>query len=112
MNKFMQDSDILAMILYGSSLKSSKYHDIDIALVKYPQVKSKSLKFLLQFPEKIDLHFLSEMPLVIAKEAIQGELIFNKDYDLLFDVYLNIIDEWKSFSPYYNLYLECVKHGI
>ncbi|MBD3193591.1 MAG: hypothetical protein GF317_00945 [Candidatus Lokiarchaeota archaeon] len=107
-----QDKGILAAILFGSVLKSNVYNDIDLAIVRTPNSASKSLKYLLQFPLKFDAHFLTEMPIIIAKEAIKGELLFNKDYSQLFDIYIKIIKEWESFRPYYDLYLETVKNGI
>jgi len=110
--KLKQDEDILAVILYGSALKSDNYNDIDLALVKKPNSNPKSLKYLLQFPEKFDVHFLTDMPIIIAKEAIKGKILFNKDYPLLFDIFIKIIKEWESFRPYYKLYLESVKSGL
>ncbi|MBD3213782.1 MAG: hypothetical protein GF311_14325 [Candidatus Lokiarchaeota archaeon] len=106
------DKGILAAILFGSVLKSTVYNDIDLAIVRTPNSASKSLKYLLQFPPKFDVHFLTEMPIIIAKEAIKGELLFNKNYSQLFDIYIRIIKEWESFRPYYNLYLETVKSGL
>jgi len=107
-----QDEDILAAILFGSALKSNIYNDIDLAIVRKPNSDPKSLKYLLQLPEKFDAHFLTDMPIIIAKEAIKGNILFNKDYSQLFDIYIRIIKEWESFRPYYELYLETVKSGI
>ncbi|MFO7796307.1 MAG: hypothetical protein ACQERB_06505 [Promethearchaeati archaeon] len=107
-----QDDDILAAILYGSALNSDNYNDIDLAIVRKPNSNSKSLKYLLQFPEKFDAHFLTDMPIIIAKEAIKGKILFYKDYSQIFDIFINIIKEWESFRPYYELYLEPVKNGL
>lgn len=111
-SKLQQDEEVLAAILYGSALKSTNYNDIDLALVTKIDSSPKSLKYLLQFPEKFDVHFLSEMPIIISKEAIKGKILFNKDYSQLFDIYIKIIKEWGSFRPYYKLYLESVKNGL
>ncbi|MGV9171635.1 MAG: nucleotidyltransferase domain-containing protein [Promethearchaeia archaeon] len=111
-SKLQQDEDVLAAIFYGSALKTTNYHDIDLAIVTRIDSSPKSLKYLLQFPEKFDVHFLSEMPVIIAKEAIKGKILFNKDYSQLFDVFIKIIKEWVSFRPYYKLYLESVKDGL
>ncbi|TXT59732.1 MAG: putative Nucleotidyltransferase domain protein [Promethearchaeota archaeon] len=110
--KLKQDKDILAAILYGSALKSDTYNDIDLGIVRMPTSNLKSLKYLLQFPEKFDLHFLTDMPIIIAKEAIKGEILFYKDYSQIFDIFIEIIKEWESFRPYYELYLESVKSGL
>ncbi|MFO8018198.1 MAG: hypothetical protein R6U96_06145 [Promethearchaeia archaeon] len=111
-SKLKKDEDILAAILYGSALETANYHDIDLAIVKKPHSNPKSLKYLLTFPERFDAHFLSEMSIIIAKEAIKGKILFNKDYSQLFDIFIKIIKDWVSFRPYYELYLESVKNGL
>lgn len=111
-SELKQDEDILAVILYGSVIESNKYRDIDLALVKKPNSPPKSLKYILKFPEKFVVNFLSDMPIIIAKEAIKGEILFNKDYSQLFDIFIEIINEWESFRPYYELYLESIKSGL
>jgi predicted nucleotidyltransferase len=107
-----RDNTILAAILYGSALETENYRDIDLALVKKVDASSKSLKFLLSFPEKFDVHFLKDIPIIIAKDAIKGEILFNKEYSELFDIFIEIIREWESFRPYYKIYLEAVKNGL
>lgn len=107
-----QDNTILAAIIYGSALESRNYRDIDLAIVTRRDTSSKSLKYLLRFPEKFDAHFLKDMPIIIAKEAIKGEILFNKEYSELFDLFIEIIREWESFRPYYKIYLEAVKNGL
>ena len=107
-----KDKDILALLVYGSVLKTENYRDIDVAVVKYPNSLEKPLKYLLQFSKKLDIHFLHEMPLIIAKEAIQGVLVFNKEYSTLFNIFTDIIFKWEKFRPYHKLYLECVQNGL
>ena len=43
--------------------------------------------------------------------AKEGKILFNKDYETLFDIYLATIREWEQFKPHFNEFLEAVKHG-
>lgn len=112
MDKMQRDSDVLALYLFGSALHSPHYQDLDVAIVLHPDATPKKMKVLLNFPMLVDGHFLADMPILIAKEAIKGQLLFNKDYALLFSIVMEIITQWEDFRPHYELYLEGVKHGV
>ena len=108
------DDRIIGVILHGSALASDNYHDIDIALIsRNLALNSKEkLQYILQSPPGFDVRFLHDFPIYIAKDVIKGELLLNKDYDLVFDRYIWIIQDWELFRPSYELYLDVILNGL
>ena len=114
LKKCKSDQQILGAILHGSALKSEKYRDIDIALISRDLTLSskEKLHYILKSPEEFDVRFLHDFPIYIAKEVIKGELLLIKDYELVFDRYIKIIQEWELFRPSYELYLDVILNGL
>ena len=114
LKKCKSDQQIIGAILHGSALKSEKYRDIDIALISRDLTLSskEKLHYILKSPEKFDVRFLHDFPIYIAKEVIKGELLLIKDYKLVFDRYIKIIQEWELFRPSYELYLDVILNGL
>ncbi len=112
--QLQDDPNILAMVLYGSAIKSNNYNDIDIALIAFPEQIPfiDELKYMIEAKEEFDIHFLHELPVYIQKDAIKGKLLFYKDYQIIFDVFINIIREWDDFHKRYGLFLEVIRDGI
>ena len=108
------DENIIGAILHGSGSQSDNYNDIDIALIaKDHNISAKQkLHYILHSPDGFDVRFLHDFPLPIAKNVIQGKLLFNKDYDRVFDEHIAIIQEWEIFRPTWELYLEVSLHGL
>ncbi len=108
------DQDILAVVIFGSYLSQSSYRDIDICLFSFKDeiYPSLELKYRLLLPEKYDVRFFSKFPLYIQSEIMEtGEIILNKQYDALFDIYYKKIKEFNLFFPHFKTYLEAVKNG-
>lgn len=108
------DQDILAVVIFGSYLSQSSYRDIDICLFSFKDEihPSLELKYRLLLPEKYDVRFFSKFPLYIQSEIMEtGEIILNKQYDALFDIYYKKIKEFNLFFPHFKTYLEAVKNG-
>lgn len=112
--KIDKDPRFIGIILFGSVLHSNDYQDIDIALISTnpPISDREKLKIIQSTIEKIDIRFLEDFPLNIAKDVICGKLILNKDYDEIFDRFVSIIQEWELFRPSFELYLEVSKSGV
>ena len=113
-DQLQDDPDILAMVVYGSAIKSNKYNDIDIALVGFPEKIPfiDELKYMIGIDEEFDIHFLHKLPVYIQKDAIKGKLLFYKDYQIIFDIFIKIIREWEDFHKRYELFLEVIRDGI
>jgi predicted nucleotidyltransferase len=108
------DESIIGAILHGSSLESDNYQDIDIALIsKNLKLSSKEkMHYYLSSPDGFDVRFLQDFPIYIAKDVIKGKLLLNKAYDLVFNQYIWIIQEWELFRPSYELYLDVILNGL
>ena len=113
-NQLQDDPNILAMVLYGSAIKSNKYNDIDIALIAFPEQIPfiDELKYMIEAKDEFDVHFLHKLPIYIQKDVIKGKLQFYKDYQIIFDVFINIIKEWDDFHKRYGLFLEVIRDGL
>ena len=97
LNSIKDDQEILAAVVFGSFLTQSSYRDIDICLFRFTDeiAQSLELKYRLLLPEKYDVRFFSKFPLYIQSEIMEtGEIIFNKQYDALFDIYYKKIKEF------------------
>lgn len=111
-SKIKDDKNILGVILFGSALNRDDYKDIDILLISSNKLSSSvKSKYILSSPDKFEIHFLDDLPIYIAKEAIKGEILLQKDYLLICDIFINIIHEWEDFRPAYELYLDVVLNG-
>lgn len=108
-----EDKRIIGALQYGSSVTADSYNDIDIALISSDVIPAKQkLKILLSLPDSIDLKFIEDLPLYVAKEAIKGELLFNRDQALIFDLFVSIFQQWEDFKPQFELYLDVVANGL
>ena len=108
------DQEIVAAVIFGSFLSQPSYRDIDICLFSFTEDidPSLELKYRLMLPEKYDIRFFSNFPLYIQSEIMEtGEIILNKQYDILHDIYYKKIKEFNLFFPHFNTYLEAVKNG-
>ena len=113
-SELQDDPNILAMVLYGSAIKSNKYNDIDIALIAFPEQIPfiDELKYMIKAKDEFDVHFLHKLPVYIQKDVIKGKLKFYKDYQTIFDVFINVIKEWDDFHKRYGLFLEVIRDGL
>lgn len=114
LNDIKEEPTILAVVVFGSFLYQESYNDVDICLItfsdKIPQ--EVELKYRVLLPEKYDVRFFSRFPLYIQTEIMEkGVIVFNKEFDALFDIYYEKIKEFSLFSPHFNTYLDAVKDG-
>ena len=108
LDEVKDDEDIIAIVIFGSYARNETYRDIDICLIDYPRkiTASKELKYRTSYPELFDIHFFSKLPLYIQYEVVnEGILAFDKDYDILFDLYLDTIRNYGLFAPHFEVFL-------
>ena len=110
MKVLKKDPNILAVVIYGSYARKEPYRDIDICIFLYPDriedyIKIK-MSYLGQFPDIFDIHYFNELPLYIQSRVIEeGIVVFDKDYDKLFDIYVGTIKDYNLFEPHYKAFL-------
>ena len=114
--KAKKDNKIIAVALYGSSLKG-KGRDIDICIFldkKYSNIKmsKKKLEFLKINNEDKDIQIFQQLPIYIRIRIIKdGEIIHCKNSDLLYDIAFDTMKEFGFYKKIYDLYLQEVKNG-
>lgn len=104
--------DRIAFIaLYGSVTKNrdTPLSDIDLA-VFYEGNKEERFKFRMSVlgrtGDEFDVQIFQDLPLYIQKEVISyGKLLYYKEYDVVFDIYINVIKNFDDFKRHLNLYL-------
>ncbi|MHA1719134.1 MAG: hypothetical protein ACTSWX_16345 [Promethearchaeota archaeon] len=114
LNLIKNDHEILAVVVFGSYLYQNSYRDIDLCLFTYKDDINPhlELKYRLYLPEKYDVRFFSKFPLYIQSDIMEtGVILYNKDFDTLFDIYYKKIKEFNLFFPHFKTYLEAVKDG-
>jgi uncharacterized protein len=113
-----QDTDVLAVILFGSVARGEQtaHSDVDICLVLTPErVRDKSvlsrkrLEYLAQFD--LDVQIFQALPLYIRHRVLkEGQVLFVRDEDLLYEVAFRTAQAFEDFKPIYYRYLEQIAH--
>ena len=104
--------DRIAFIaLYGSVTKNrdTPLSDIDLA-VFYEGNKEERFKFRMSVlgrtGDEFDVQIYQDLPLYIQKEVISyGKLLYYKEYNVVFDIYINVMKNFDDFKRHLNLYL-------
>lgn len=115
-----RDTDVLAVLLFGSVARGEQtaHSDIDICLVLMPPSTSyentrllrKRLEYLAQFD--LDVQIFQALPLYIRSRVLkEGQVLFVRDEDLLYDIAFRTAQAFEDFKPIYYRYLEQVAHG-
>jgi hypothetical protein len=110
--------DILAAILFGSAARgeNSSTSDLDLCLVLMTNsysaldLSEKKLEYASQFTAHISI--FQQLPLYIRKRVLrEGEILFCRDDDALYEVAFRTIRELVDFEPTYLEYLKEVAHA-
>ena len=109
-----QDADVLAVILFGSVARGEQtaHSDVDICLVLTPErIRDKSvasrkrLEYLSHF--NLDVQIFQALPLYIRHRVLkEGQVLFVRDEDLLYEVAFRTAQAFEDFKPIYYRYLE------
>ena len=114
LKKTKEDTNILAVIVFGSIIKREDYRDIDICLVLHSNINIPRIliDYGSNFSSNFDFSIYQKLPLYI-KHRVQKEgiIILNKNYNELFDIFLKTIKDYNLFKPHYDIFLEAVKNG-
>lgn len=111
-----KDKKIIAVALYGSSLKG-KGRDIDICLFldkKYSNLEISRIRldFLKIVNNEIDIQIFQQLPVYIRIRIIsEGKILFCGNSDLLYKIAFETIREFGFYKKIYDTYLEKVKNG-
>ena len=117
LDKFLKeiliDQCIIGVIQFGSSVTEDIYKDVDIVIITDPIFTSQDkFNMKLHSPERIDVSFLEDLPLDIAKDAIKGSLIVNRNEDRVFDIVVDVMKRWEDFKPMWKLYVDVSINGF
>ena len=96
--------------LYGSMTvrKYTNLSDIDIA-VFYEGDKDERFKFRMKILGRVkddfDVRTFQDLPVYIRKEIIShGKMIYFREYDRIFDIFMHTIREFEDFKPRLDMY--------
>ncbi len=108
-----KDSQILGLLLFGSVARGEGYEgsDMDLCLVLMPrsyqaiELSRKKLEYRREFD--LDIQVFQQMPLYIKRRVLRdGEVLFCRDIDQLYEVAFMVIREFAHFERIYLDYLE------
>ena len=105
------------IVLFGSYAagRQGPFSDIDIA-VYYDGDLEERFRFRLnalgELSEKVDLQIFQNLPVAVRKEILAGKVLFSKDYDFTFNVFMETIKEYDLFEKYLNEYLAAVEKRL
>jgi len=106
------DSEMLALILFGSTARKDNYKqsDVYICLVLMPrsftpkELSQKKLAYLKSFI--LDIQVFQQLPLYIKRRVLkEGKILHCKDDDALYDLSFTVIREFADFENIYRDYL-------
>lgn len=115
--KAKNDKRIIAVALFGSSVKNKKGRDIDICIFlnkKYSNLEISKIKlnFLKNLNNKFDIQIFQQLPVYIRIRVLkEGKILFCKDSDLLYEIAFTAIKDFGFYKKIYDLYLSEVKNG-
>ncbi len=108
--KLDKGNKVQFIVLYGSLAgdKHGKLSDIDLA-IGYGGGKKERFDFrvrtLGKLGDKFDVQIFQDLPVYVREEIVKsGKVLFCKDFDSLFNAYLETLKEYAGFEKYLNLY--------
>jgi uncharacterized protein len=108
-----KDSQVLAVMLFGSRARGtgSRVSDIDLCLVLSPksysplQMSRKKLEYTSRF--SADIQVFQQLPLYIRQRVLRdGKVLYCQDEDALYDIAFSVIREYVHFEYAYRDYLK------
>jgi hypothetical protein len=117
LQKAKADTDVLAVILFGSAARneSDSLSDVDVCILlnkNYdPLVMShKRLEYL--SVSDFDVSIFQQLPLYIKhRVAKEGKVLFCRDEERLYELVFKTIKEFEDFKPIYHEYLKSIVHA-
>ncbi len=115
MREVTADTDILAVYQYGSSVSRSDYRDIDLCIITYDDNPHAFFKRYLHYsgsyaatgPVPLDITLFSLLPLYIKISVVrEGNPVFVRDEDTLFELIMKTNRLWDDFEPSYRIMIQ------
>lgn len=113
--KVHHDEDVLAVFLFGSTVRQEQtdLSDIDICLVLIPRLKPfepamlsrKRLDYLKDIP--LDTQIFQQLPLYVRRRVLkEGRILFVRDEALLYELAFHTAQAFEDFRAIYVDYLK------
>jgi len=118
LSKVQEDSEILAVLLFGSTARGEQTvaSDVDVCLFLQPKkydplaLSHKKLAYLQG--NDLDVHVFQQLPLYIRQRVLkEGKVLFARDLDALYALAFRTVQEFEDFKPVYRTYLAEVARG-
>ncbi|GJL51973.1 type VII toxin-antitoxin system MntA family adenylyltransferase antitoxin [Candidatus Nitrospira salsa] len=112
------DERVLAVLLFGSQARGEAHarSDTDVCLVLAPNSdtpdESANVRLTYVSSFDLDLHVFQALPLPVRPRVLKdGEVLFCRNSDQLYDIALRTIREYRDFRPRYQLYLNQIANA-
>lgn len=117
LQKAKADTDVLAVILFGSMARgeSNSLSDIDVCILLNKNyeplfMSHKRLEYLSIVD--FDISIFQQIPLYIRRRVIkEGNVLFCRKEERLYELVFKTIKEFDDFKPIYYEYLESIEHA-
>ena len=118
LEKVKRDDDVLAVLLFGSSVRMEDLasSDVDICLLLRQKkftplfLSQKKMEYLQRF--NFDIHIFQQLPIYIRVRVLrEGKILYCRDEDELYTKAFRTIEEFDHFRPFYDEYLRQVAHA-
>jgi predicted nucleotidyltransferase len=112
LRKAHQDTDVLAVLLFGSVARGEQTptSDVDVCVVLQPRkydalfLSRKKLAYLTH--SDLDVHVFQQLPLYIRRRVLkEGKVVLEKDADALYALAFRTAQAFEDFRPIYDAYL-------
>jgi len=118
LSKVQEDSNILAVLLFGSTARGEQTaaSDVDVCLLlqprKYDSLALSRKKLAYLQGNDLDVHVFQQLPLYIRRRVLkEGKILFARDLDALYALAFRTAQEFEDFKPIYRTYLAEVARG-
>jgi hypothetical protein len=117
LQKATADTDVLALILFGSAARneSNSLSDVDVCVLLNKNydalaMSHKRLEYL--SISDFDISIFQQLPLYLKHRVTkEGKVLFCRDEDRLYKLVFKTIKEFEDFKPIYNEYLKTIVHA-
>jgi len=118
LSKAREDSNILAVLVFGSTARDEQTaaSDVDVCLLlqprKYDSLALSRKKLAYLQGNDLDVHVFQQLPLYIRRRVLkEGKILFARDLDALYALAFRTAQEFEDFKPIYRTYLAEVARG-
>ncbi len=115
-----EDPDVLAVVRFGSTARGLSGRDVDVCVVLHEKPRGEPFDVHLRYSahasgkrhEGLDVSVFQSLPLYVRERVIaEGVPLLVKDREAFFALVRRTYQEWETFRPHLDLYLDEVVHG-